>query len=105
MKYIITILLATLLVSCGKSPEEITVEFNKWKPICDMQNKQTLVGELWGAYCGINYGENYQIEKCIGKYVDSIDEKYNNPDTVSNLKDSSFSDAVKTCNEVFGNKN
>lgn len=41
---------------------------------------------------------------CIRKYNESIENKYNNPDTVSDLREDNFSNAVKTCNEVFGKK-
>lgn len=41
---------------------------------------------------------------CIRGYTTWIDEKYNNPDTVSNLSEDNYSQVVKTCKEVFGNK-
>ena len=46
---------------------------------------------------------NKLINECIDKYIDWIDEKYNNPDTVSNLREDNYSQVVKTCNEIFGN--
>lgn len=41
------------------------------------------------------------VKMCINKYIDAIDEKYNNPDTVSNLAEDDYSKVVKTCNETF----
>lgn len=101
MKHLLLIpLLAILLVSCA-SPQEKLDNFNAMKPVCDAQNRQTFVNETtWEAYC--SYSD--PVQYCIDKYVNSIDEKYNNPDTVSGLQDSNFSEAVRTCNEVFGNK-
>ncbi len=45
-----------------------------------------------------------KVRNCIQQYIDSIDEKYNNPDTVSSLQEDNFSNVVKTCNEVFWKK-
>lgn len=100
MKHLLLIpLLAILLVSCSSTPEERLVNFNAMKPVCDAQNRETAVDSTW-AYCS-SYKDN-TVSACIDKYIESIDEKYNNPDTVSQLQDSNFSEAVKTCNEVFG---
>lgn len=102
MKHLLLIpLLAILLVSCA-SPQEKLDNLNAMKPVCDAQKRQTFVNHnTWEAYCS-SYSN--PVQDCIDKYVDSIDEKYNNPDTVSQLQDSNFSEAVKTCKEVFGNK-
>ena len=43
--------------------------------------------------------------ECIREYTDWLDEKYNNPDNVSNLKEDDYSQVVKTCNEIFWEKN
>lgn len=111
MKHLLLILLlAILLVSCwtneddkgmfsSYTPQQRLDNLNAMKPVCDAQDKQTLINEgTWEAYCSYNN----LVQDCIDKYIDSIDEKYNNPDTVSQLQDSNFSEAVKTCNEVFG---
>lgn len=39
---------------------------------------------------------------CVREYTNGLDEKYNNPDTVSNMQDEDYSSVVKTCNEIFG---
>lgn len=44
------------------------------------------------------------IMDCIREYTDWIDEKYNNPDHVQNLREDEYSNVVKTCNEIFGEK-
>lgn len=41
------------------------------------------------------------VENCIKMWVDSVDEKYNNPDTVSDLRESEYQDVVKQCEETF----
>ena len=39
---------------------------------------------------------------CIREYTNGLDEKYNNPDNVSNLREDDYTRVVRTCNEVFG---
>ena len=57
-------------------------------------------------FFGRDYKETNEdkVMDCIREYTNSIDEKYNNPDTVSNLTEDNYSQVVKTCNEIFGNK-
>ena len=38
---------------------------------------------------------------CIREYTNWLNEKYNNPDTVTNLREDNYSNVVKTCNEIF----
>jgi hypothetical protein len=44
------------------------------------------------------------VMDCIKEYTNWLDEKYNNPDTVTDLREDNYSQVVKSCNEVFGNK-
>jgi len=39
--------------------------------------------------------------KCIKEYTNWIKKKYNNPDTVSNLREDNYSKVVETCNKIF----
>ena len=88
------------LASCG-TPQENLKEMQDMKPLCEAQGKEVQFDAIgvWQVYCIEN-----KVQVCINKYIASIRSKYDNPDTVSNLSDSSFSEAVKTCNEVFGKK-
>ena len=53
-------------------------------------------------YC--NSEKTDKVFDCIKEYTNWINEKYNNPDTVSNLREDNYSQIVKTCNEIFGTK-
>ena len=97
-KLILLIILAALLVSCTQSSQDI----QDIKTKCEVIWWQLVTNDFGRVFCS-SYMES-PVQKCISKYVSTIDEKYNNPDTVSNLADSNFSEAVKTCNEVFGKK-
>lgn len=59
---------------------------------------------LWLPIALISVTEVDPVMVCIREYTTWIDEKYNNPDTVSNLSEDNYSQVVKTCKEVFGNK-
>ena len=68
--------------------------------------------QLWFWYSLNIYDEVYCIDtlngykedkvmNCIKEYTNWIDEKYHNPDTVSNLREDDYSNVVKTCKEIF----
>lgn len=59
---------------------------------------------LWLPIAVISTTEVDPVMVCIREYTLWIDEKYNNPDAVSNLSEDNYSQVVKTCKEVFGNK-
>ena len=44
------------------------------------------------------------VSDCLDRWVNVIDEKYNNPDTVSNLRDTEYDKVIKQCQETFGAK-
>ena len=102
-KLIPIFLLAILLVSCGATPEEQLKKIQELKPVCEAVWKEVYIDYNWNINCTTK-DTTTEVDRCIDKYIDSIDEKYNNPDIVSNLADSNFSEAVKTCNEVFVKK-
>ncbi|RTL03983.1 hypothetical protein EKK58_11545 [Candidatus Dependentiae bacterium] len=58
------------------------------------------MNSLDNVSCG--YPKEDKVKTCISQYINSIDEKYNNPDTVSDLREDDYSNVVRTCNEVFG---
>lgn len=100
MKKIIILLAAMLLlVSCWPTNQEV---------IDDIK----LCNDAWlGTYRSIGndvkcsiYKSETQVMKCIREYTNWIDEKYNNPDTVSNLREDEYSNVVKACNEIFWDK-
>lgn len=101
-KYIIITALAILLVSCSWPTD---AEYAEQKKMCDINNEELYV-YTWGfgsPLLGCKKKEE-KVMDCIRKYNESIENKYNNPDTVSDLREDNFSNAVKTCNEVFGKK-
>jgi len=99
MKKILILIPLLLLVSCGMTQEEKLDAVNNCK-------------ELWLDYhltdmnnisC-MRYWQNKTME-CIREYTNWLDEKYNNPDHVTNLREDDYSEVVKTCNEIFWNNN
>lgn len=44
------------------------------------------------------------VSDCLDRWVSAIDEKYNNPDTVSDLRDTEYDKVVRQCQETFGTK-
>ena len=59
---------------------------------------------LWWIYQVKNPPKRDKVNDCIREYTRWIYLKYNNPDTVSNLREDNYSQVVRTCNEIFGNK-
>jgi hypothetical protein len=45
-----------------------------------------------------------KVFDCIEEYTRWIQKKYNNPDTVNNLREESYAEVVKTCNDIFWDK-
>lgn len=89
-----------LLSSCW---ELSTQEVEEAKQYCksvwqDFRLVQTPFGDTYD--CGTAW-EIDKVQRCIENYVDAIDEKYNNPDTVSNLREANYNEVVKTCQETF----
>ena len=93
----VIIVLSLTLTSCGSPTKEEVV---KQKEICDISNMETISNGV-SVYCSYRTDP---VLLCIKEYTNWIDEKYNNPDTVSNLREDNYSQVVKICKEVFGNK-
>lgn len=87
-----------LFSSCWNPTQQ---EIEDTKKICDINGERVYINDFGSPIC-ISKQSEFWVEDCIRKYVDSIDEKYNNPDTVSNLREDNYSQVVKTCNETFG---
>ena len=97
-KTIILIATVFLLASCGMTQKEKLNKIEECK-------------ELWYGYylskvddirCG-KYRRD-PVMDCIKEYTNWIDEKYNNPDHVNNLREDKYSNVVKTCNDIFWDK-
>ena len=101
MKKIILLLALTFIFSwCEKQK---TFEENKAKiKECE---------ELWvWYYLGSHWikCDLYRIDKvqdCIQMYVNSIQEKYRNPDVISDLREEDYSKVVETCQKTFWKNN
>lgn len=98
--------LVFLLASCSLPTDEEIAAKNK---ICDLNGQDVYVYDNF-PLGGYNVGCKYRKEitnpvmDCIREYTSGIDEKYNNPDTVSNLREDTYSNVVKACDETFGKK-
>ena len=98
MKKIIIIALIMLwLTSCAETTQQERI------------NRIKQCEELWFGY-RLSWGKIFcnkektdKVFDCIKEYTNWLDEKYNNPDTVSDLREDNYSQVVKTCNETFGN--
>jgi hypothetical protein len=101
MKYLLLTLSILLLSSCWKlTPQEIS-EYTKY---CESvwQEFRLIQMPFSDTYnCDDIYHPD-KVQNCIADYIKTIDEKYNNPDIVSDLREDDYSKVVRTCQEVFG---
>ena len=102
MKKLLILSSLILLTSCGRmTPQEI----DEWKKYCQSVWQNFRLHEdsiFWDVYyCD---EKPNKVLECIQEYTKWLDEKYNNPDTVSDLVEENYSQVVKTCNEIFNNK-
>lgn len=102
-KLTILIWLLVLLTSCWMTQEEILKEYKKCEAVWQQWRYED--DFWWTVWCDYKKTNEDKIMSCIREYTDWIDEKYNNPDTVSNLREDNYSQVVKTCNEIFWDKN
>jgi len=100
MKKLLLIILLLLLISCGMTQEE---KLNKIEE-CKELNTWYVLNLLDEIQCNHGMVED-KVMKCIKEYTNGLDEKYNNPDHVTNLREDEYSNVVKTCNEIFWDKN
>ena len=96
MKKILLILPLLLLVSCGMTQEEKLHKIEE----CNEIGLWYFLNWFDSIDCRSSLQPN-PIMKCIREYTNWIDEKYNNPDTVTNLREDNYSNVVRTCNEIF----
>lgn len=95
MKLLILTFSILLLSSCTITTQEVEEQ----KKICELTWQELRLNNLW--YSGWCANKTDKVQDCIDSYIDAIDEKYNNPDTVSDLREDDYSTVVKTCNETF----
>ena len=100
MKLLLIISSLFLLASCNIQQTQ-QEKLNKMQE-CDQLWRGISVKAFDNVSCG--YTKEDKVQTCIDKYIDAIDEKYNNPDTVSDLREDDYSNVVRTCNEVFGTR-
>lgn len=101
--FVFVTFIGTITYPLFKEHSYTTEEREEFRAMCEM-NGQVMRIDMNGnkrLYCSTP--EN-PVFDCIDKYVDSVDEKYNNPDTVSGLSEDGYSTVVKTCKETFGKK-
>ncbi len=107
MKKLITIILTILvLTSCGMTQQEqlqVEKDNNIIKEYCKSIWYDWWQNWFWDIFCSYHKLEN-PVMKCIKEYTNWLDEKYNNPDIISNLREDDYSNVVKTCDEIFWNK-
>lgn len=100
-KIILIIWILTILTSCTITQDEIDAK----QKLCDLGWQQVKFDDtFWDRlYCWYKIKEQDKVMDCMKEYTRWIDEKYNNPDTVTNLREDEYSNVVKTCNEIFWN--
>ena len=96
MRKTIIIITLLLLTSCWLPTDE---EIAEYKRVCEMWWEK-LKYSLNGYWEILTRCYN-PVEDCIKEYTEGIDQKYNNPDTVTNLREDNYSEVVKTCNDIF----
>lgn len=100
MKLLLILLLAIPLASCSAPTQQEQYEYRK---ICEVNGEQLYITNSPNFHM-ICKRKDDKVFDCIQKYIEAMDEKYNNPDIVSQLQEDNYSQVVKTCNETFGSK-
>lgn len=77
-------------------------EIDEQKKICDINGEELYINTATNEPTCLSKMYNVSVADCVKEYTNWLDEKYNNPDTVTNLREDEYSKVVKTCNEVFG---
>jgi len=98
-KLLIFIPLVFLLISCSPPTQQ---EIDEQKKICDINWEELYINLATNEPTCLSKMYTTSVMECVKEYTNWLDEKYNNPDTVTNLKEDDYSKVVKTCNEVFG---
>lgn len=97
MKKIFILIPLLLLISCGMTQEEM---LNKKQECTDLGFTSYYNSAFWERIV-CSYKIQDPVMKCIEEYTNWLDEKYNNPDIVTNLREDEYSNVVRTCNEIF----
>ena len=99
-KYIIIMISVLLLSSCMTDQERIDkVKF------CNDSGHEARYPLFWDLQCSARkLKQDTSVMDCIREYTNWIDEKYNNPDIVTNLREDSYSNVADTCNSIFWTK-
>lgn len=98
-KLLILIPLVFLITSCSPPTQQ---EIDEQKKICDINWEELYINTSTNEPTCLSKMYKSSVMDCVREYRNGLDEKYNNPDTVSNLREDNYSQVVKTCNEVFG---
>lgn len=98
---IILLLLCVFLVSCGIPTQE---EIDAQKRICEINWEELRINYENRVYCESKPKKTTTMD-CIKEYTNWLDEKYNNPDNVNNLREDEYSKVVETCNKIFWENN
>ena len=102
MRKIILVIGLLFLASCGMTNQEKIDNMNLCKKSWYKHYTTLFTKEI--ACSTMEIVEDNTVMKCIREYTNWIDEKYNNPDHVQNLREDKYSNVVKVCNEIFGKK-
>lgn len=101
-KLLIMFWLLLLLTSCWIIPTQ--EEIDTIKKRCEINWQDFRLNKNNIPYCAYTKTGEEKVMVCIKEYTNWLDEKYNNPDTVSNLREDNYSNVVRTCNEIFWDK-
>lgn len=101
MKTIAMIITSALLLTSCTSPTQS--EIDEKKKLCALDgNGIEFMNWPFGWHIACKWKQKETpVMECIREYTDWIDEKYNNLDTVTNLREDAYSNVVKVCNETF----
>lgn len=102
MRKIILIVAILFLASCWMTNQEKIDAMDLCKDSWYSHYRTLFTNEVECSRWEIE--EDDRVMKCIREYTEGIDQKYNNPDHVQNLREDQYSNVVKTCNDIFGEK-
>ncbi len=100
-KLIIIICSIIMLTSCSENTYPTDEEIEAQEKICEINWRAVYIYSDYTFTCR---HKETPIMDCIKEYTEWLDQKYNNPDHVTNLREDTYSEVVKTCNEVFWEK-
>ena len=112
MKKVILVLLTIVMLTSCEVTSITKSDVDAKQKLCDINWEIVRYDELFidSLYCTsktkakIKPKVRDKVMDCIREYTEGIDQKYNNPDHVTNLREDQYSNVVKTCNDIFGEK-